>query len=105
MNVLLVGRKGVVVEDVQKQLDLPNVRLLGGTGIDDVRAALRETQIHHVIIGGGLDLEQRIQIVREVFESSDVTTVHLKDHATGPEGFYSFVSSVLRGLRDYPLGE
>jgi hypothetical protein len=51
-------------------------------------------------MGAGIDLETRLQIVREIFQLSETTTVHMKDHATGSQGFLPFVRSVLRGLKD-----
>ena len=51
--------------------------------------------------GAGLDLEPRLETVREIFLASDKTTVHLKDFASGPDGFLPFVRSVLAGLADY----
>jgi hypothetical protein len=102
-NVLLLGRLGVVVEDAQRQLRLPDVQLHVATGVDEVRAAFAHAGIDHVIMGAGLDLETRLEIVREVFRASDTTTVHLKDVASGPEGFLPFVRSVLAGLADYQV--
>lgn len=98
---LLLGRTAIVVEDAQEQAGLPDIELLAGTGIDDVRSALAEGSVDHVIMGAGLDLETRLDIVREVFASSERTTVHMKDHGSGPEGFLPFVRSVLSGLADY----
>jgi hypothetical protein len=69
--------------------------------VDDVRAALAQGDIDHVIVGGGLDLGIRLEVVKEVFQSSDKATVHLKDHLSGPEGFVPFARSVLQGLNDY----
>jgi hypothetical protein len=40
-------------------------------------------------------------MVGEVFQSSDLATVHMKDHMSGPEGFPPFVRSVLLGLNEY----
>ena len=100
-NVLLLGLTGVVVEDAQQQLSLADVRLFGGTGIDDLRSTLAQVDIDHVIVGAGLDLDTRLDIVRAVFRASDRTTVHLKDHASGKEAFLPFVRAVLRGLNDY----
>lgn len=97
-NVLLLGLKGVVVEDAMTQLALPDVRLFGGGSIEDARRAFESASIDTVIMGAGLDLETRLQIVRTVFELSETTTVHMKDRATGPEGFIPFVRRVLRGL-------
>lgn len=102
-TVLLLGRTEIVVEDAERHLGMPDVRLLGGTGLDDVRRAFStEARIDHVIMGAGLDLQTRLEIVREVFERSDRTTVHLKDRATGPEGFLPFVRALLHGLRQFP---
>jgi hypothetical protein len=100
-SVLLLGRLGVVVEDAQQQLRMPDVRLHLATGLDEVRSAFAQADIDHVIMGAGLDLEARLEIVREIFLASDKTTVHLKDFASGPDGFLPFVRSVLAGLADY----
>ena len=100
-RVLLLGRLGVVVEDAQRRLQLPDVQLLVATGLDEVRSAFAEADIDHVIMGAGLDLEARLEIVREIFLASETTTVHMKDVASGPDGFLPFVRSVLAGLADY----
>jgi hypothetical protein len=100
-RVLLLGRLGVVVEDAQEQVRMPDVQLLVATGLDEVRSAFAQADIDHVIMGAGLDLEARLEIVREIFLPSDKTTVHLKDFASGPDGFLPFVRSVLAGLADY----
>ena len=99
-RVLLLGRRGVVVEDVQQQLRMPDVQLFAATGLDGVRSVFAQADIDHVIMGAGLDLEARLEIVREIFLASDTTTVHMKDFASGPDGFLPFVLSVLSGLAD-----
>ena len=65
-----------------------------------MRSAFAQADIDHVIMGAGLDLETRLEIVREIFLTSDTTTVHMKDFASGPDGFLPFVRSVLTGLAD-----
>lgn len=102
-NVLLLGRTGVDIDNVQQQLRMPDLQLFGGTGLDDARSALAQASIDHVIMGAGIDLEIRLAIVREVFSSGDTTTVHMKDRVTGKEGFVPFVRSVLRGLQGSEL--
>jgi hypothetical protein len=42
-------------------------------------------------------LETRLEIVREIFQLSDTTSVHMKDVASGPQGFLPFVRSILNG--------
>ncbi len=102
-NVLLLGRTGVVIEEARQQLDMPRLQLFGGTGLDDARSAFAQASIDHVIMGAGIDLETRLEIVREVFRSSDRTTVHMKDRISGKQTFLAFARSVLRGLNDYQL--
>ena len=97
-NVLLVGLNGVVVDEAMAQLALPDIVLFGGGGLDDVRRAFAAAPIDTVIMGAGIDLDTRLQIVRTIFELSETTTVHLKDRATGPAGFMPFVRRVLMGL-------
>jgi hypothetical protein len=100
-RILLLGATAAPLEDVQQQLQKPDIEFLGGTGVDDVRSAFGQGDIDHVIVGGGIDLETRLEMVREVFQSSDRATVHMKDQMSGPEGFLPFVRSVLLGLDDY----
>ena len=52
-NVLLLGRTTTVIGDAEQQLNMPGIQLIGGTGIDDVRAAFARLRIDHVIMGGG----------------------------------------------------
>jgi hypothetical protein len=102
-KVLLLGRTTIVVDDVREQLRMPDIHLFAGTGIDDVRSAFAQGGVDHVIMGAGIELETRLQIVREIFGSSETTTVHMKDHLSGSAGFLPFVRSVLGGLSDYEV--
>ena len=103
-TVLILGRRHSVVDDAERQLelDLPGTHVLEGISIEDARAAFAQTKIDHVIMGAGIDLEDRLQIIREIFQASDTTSVHMKDRASGPEGFLPFIRSVLRGLEGQP---
>jgi hypothetical protein len=94
-NVLLVGRKGIVLDEVREGLSVQDVSLISATTLDDVRKVLDEHPIDMVIMGAGIDLDTRLQIVRHVFEASDSTTVHMKDRQSGPEGFLPFVKGLL----------
>ncbi|MFC9996630.1 hypothetical protein [Nocardia sp. NPDC127526] len=98
IKVMLLGLKMAVVEEVRDQLALPEVELFTGSSVEDLREVLARTGLDHVVMGAGLELEQRLGIVREIFESSDRTTVHLKDWSSGPEGFLPFARAVIRGL-------
>lgn len=101
-NVLLVGRKARVLDDVRADLEAHEVTLFSETTLDGVRRTLDERAIDIVIMGAGIDLETRLQIVQHVFEVSTSTTVHLKDRDSGPQGMLPFVNAVLTGLAPAP---
>lgn len=97
-TVLLVGRTPAVIDDAMSRAHAPGIRLLnGGNSIATVRESFAAHGIHHVILGGGIDLEQRIEIVRLIFQLSSSTTVHMNS-PSGPESFLPFVQSVLDGI-------
>jgi hypothetical protein len=85
-NVLLLGLKGVVVDDVKDQVHVADIQLFGGTGIDDVRTTFERTSIDSVIMGGGIDLETRLEIVREIFQLSNTTSVPVGAAEAGARG-------------------
>ena len=95
---MLLGRKGIILDDVRAALPTGDVTLLAGTGLDDVKAAFAGHRIDTVIMGAGIDLDTRLAIIRHIFEASNGTTVHMKDWDSGPQGMLPFVDSVLRGM-------
>ena len=99
-KILLLGRKTINLIDAQSQLvDNFDLEIYTGTNIDDVRTAFTQSgTINHVFMGAGIEIEKRLEIVREVFALSGETTVHLKDAGSGPKGFLPFVKAVLGGL-------
>lgn len=60
--------------------------------------AKNNNAIDVVIMGAGVELEKRLEVVRYIFNVSNITSVHMKDWATGPEGFVPFINAVLKGL-------
>lgn len=103
-NILLVGRTANVIDHARQELDnTADIQLFEGTGIEDVRSVFAQAKIDHVFMGAGIDLETRLQIVRQIFQLSDTTTLHMKDRRSGPQGFLPFVRAVLRGLKDDEL--
>lgn len=100
MKVLLLGRKGIVVEDAQNLLNMPKVELFSGTNLEEVRSIFAENKIDHVIMGAGIELQERLNIIQIIFELSESTTVHMKDFASGSQGMLPFVSSILSGLQN-----
>ncbi len=74
-----------------------DVQFLAASTVEQVDELLGRADLDHVILGGGLDLDARLLIIRRVFETSDSTTVHMNS-PSGPESYLPFVRSVLRGL-------
>ena len=97
MNVLLTVRTRAVADAVIAALSDLNVQFYAATSLEEVDDVLGRVHPDHVIRGGGLDLESRLQIVRRVFETSNTTTVHMNP-PTGPETYLPFVREVLHGL-------
>jgi len=102
-NILLLGRIEILLDDMEQQLRMPDIQLFDGTKVEDVRSVFAQANIDHVFIGAGIDLEIRLEMIREIFQLSDTTTVHMKDKISGPQGFVPFVRSVLGGLKDYEM--
>ncbi len=99
-NILLLGRKGMIVDDVKQSIDAKDVNLFGGTSLEDVKGVFSENQVDAVIMGAGIDLEARLDIIRYIFEHSKSTTVHMKDWDSGPAGMLPFVNGVINGIAD-----
>lgn len=95
---LLLGRTGIVLDNVRNGISVDNVDFLAGTSLEDVRKAFAENRIDLVIMGAGIDLDTRLAIVRHIYEASTGTTVHMKDWDSGPAGMLPFVDGVLKGL-------
>ena len=99
-NCLLLGRKGIIVDDVKDGIDATGINLFGGTSLQDVKNILDQHEIDIVIMGAGLDINDRLEIIKYIFESSKSTTVHMKDWNSGPAGMLPFVNGILNGLTD-----
>ncbi|KAH0832431.1 hypothetical protein AYO21_05119 [Fonsecaea monophora] len=112
LTVLLVARKGNALDEAQARLLQMNIdekaspspgsdrRVYVGTTLDDVQSAFDQAAkeartIQHVFVGAGLELELRLEIVKEAISRSGDTCVHLKDATSGPSGFLPFIQAVL----------
>ncbi len=81
-------------------LTIKDAEYFAAPGLSEVQQVFEKNNnaIDIVIMGAGIELEKRLEIVRYVFNTSNITTVHMKDWATGPEGFVPFINNVLTGL-------
>jgi len=97
-KVLLVGRQLVNVPPLDQLIK--NIEYFAAANLADAQKVFEENNnaIDIVIMGAGIELEKRLEIVRYIFNTSKVTSVHMKDWITGPEGFVPFINHVLNGL-------
>jgi hypothetical protein len=95
---LILGRKGNIVQEIAEQIDIAHLNVMMGTSKEEVHEAFTNKSIDIVIMGAGIDLDVRLDIIRYVFEHSKSTTVHMKDWNSGPAGMVPFVTNILSGL-------
>lgn len=98
-QVLLLGRTGIVFDDIEAALDSKGLTLHAGTSLDDVETVMANNPVDTVIMGAGIDINTRLAIIRHIFDVSSSTTVHMKDWDSGPAGMLPFVRGVLTGVR------
>ena len=98
-KILLVGKSLTNVPPLD-QLTIKDAEYLAAPDLKTVHQIFEKDNnpIDILIMGAGIDLEKRLDIVRYVFSTSNTTSVHMKDWETGPEGFVPFINKVLSGL-------
>jgi hypothetical protein len=97
-KVLLVGLRLTSVPSKDEIL-IDNIELSVASNLEEVKSVFeKNNKIDIVISGGGIELEKRLAIVKYIFETSDATSVQMKDIDSGPQGFIPFINKVLGGL-------
>lgn len=85
-------------ENLEKGLaviDAEGIDFFTCTSLQDLAEALKVDGVDTVVTGAGLDLSVRLDAIKMIFEASDSICVHMKDFASGPEGFGPFANKVL----------
>ena len=97
-KVLLVGRLLTKIP-TPAEVPIKDVELSVASTLDEARFVFeKHNHIDILIMGAGIELEKRLEIVKYVFNTSNTTSVHMKDWESGPEGFLPFINKVLNGL-------
>ena len=96
-KILLVGKQLI---SIPPQLNIKDVQYFAAPDLKTVQEIFEKNNnsIDIVIMGAGIELEKRLEVVRHVFNVSNTTSVHMKDRETGPQGFVPFINRVLSGL-------
>lgn len=94
--VLLLGRKGIDLQKFYDGISNKNITLIGGTNLEAVKLAFSEYNVKTVIMGAGIDIQDRLIIIEYIFEISQSTSVHMKDWDSGAAGMMTFVDNILQ---------
>ena len=96
-KILLVGKQ---LTGIPPGLNVKEVQYFVALDLNTTKQVFEKSRnaIDIVIMGAGIELEKRLEIVRYVFTTSTSTSVHMKDWDTGPQGFVPFINSILSGL-------
>src|SRR5215470_13888464 len=96
-KILLVGKMLTNIPPPD-QLVIKDAEYFAAADLSSVQKIFEKNgnAINAVIMGAGIELEKRLEIVKYVFNASNTTSVHMKDWESGPEGFVPFINNVLR---------
>ena len=97
-KVILLGKMQENLEKGLAIIDAEGIDFITWTSLQDLAEALKVDGVDTVITGAGLDLSVRLDAIKMIFETSDSICVHMKDFASGPEGFGPFANKVLATL-------
>jgi len=112
-KILLVGKALTTVPPLD-QLTIKDIEYFAAPDLKTVQQVFEKNNnaIEIVVMGAGIDLEKRLEVVRYVFNTSNTTTVHMKDWETGPKALfhlstescrvcYVMISNSSRGLTEF----
>ncbi|NND04482.1 MAG: hypothetical protein HKN91_17035 [Acidimicrobiia bacterium] len=97
-HILLLGRTPFDLDAVRSHIARSDITISTGTSLMETEAAFEAGVVDIVIMGAGIPLLDRLEIVKRVFELSESTSVHMMDRSSGKDGMMSFVNGVLQGL-------
>lgn len=96
--VLLIGKLRDVIGATSQELEGLPVQWLGAHTRDEVIEQLQaEPGIACAIIGGTMDDHLRGELIGVIASRRPDICIHLKDRASGPEGFTPFVRRIVEG--------
>ena len=95
---LLLGRTPFDPDAVHRDFGRPGLHIETGTSLADVQEAWGAGAPEVVIMGAGLPIEDRLEIIEWIYAHSETTSVHLKDRSSGKDGMTAFVQGILATL-------
>lgn len=96
---LILGRDKAAIEKIIPEVDNSSTTLFAGTSLQDLINVFDLHKIDIVIIGAGLDIMIRTEIIKYIYAKSKTTSVHMKDWESGARGMLPFINGVLGGIK------
>lgn len=94
-KVILLGKLQSNLDKGRALITVPDIDFITCTSLASLQEALTIPGVDTVITGAGLDLDVRLAAIKMIYNASDGISVHMKDYASGPEGFGPFANRVL----------
>lgn len=94
-KVILLGKQQENLDRGLAIIDVEEIDFITCTSLESLADALKVDGVDTVITGAGLDLSIRLDAIRMIYQASNSISVHMKDFASGPEGFGPFANRVL----------
>lgn len=94
-KVILLGKLQSNLDKGRAQITVPDIDFITCTSLASLQDALTDPDVDTVITGAGLELDVRLTAIKMIYKASDSISVHMKDYASGPEGFGPFANRVL----------
>lgn len=97
-KVILLGREQKNLDKGLEFITAKGIEFVTCTSLEQLSDALKDKDVDTVITGAGLSLDIRLDAVKMIFQTSDSISVHMKDFASGAQGFGAFADRVLSGI-------
>ncbi len=80
------------------ELQTDKITVYVGTSLIDVEREFAFRSIDALFIGAGLQVDDRLSILRYAMENGLSTSIHMKDRNSGREGMIPFVKNILKSI-------
>jgi len=95
---MILGRKVDDKDNYLSELKSDNISVFVGTSLNDVERVFSDHSIDAVFMGAGLQVDDRLSILKYVMENGLSTSIHMKDRNSGREGMIPFVKSIVQSI-------
>lgn len=84
-----------MLDAIADQLKEDGLEFFTASDIHQVLEVVEKYELNAVIIGAGLDIDTRCEIIKYVAGANPSTTIHMKDWNSGKEGMLPFIQGII----------